>query len=70
MDMGRHMHPVVLADLDAAPYLAAGKPVWNVEYPAGWQAEGRDFDLDQACGGGVSTLIKRLSLNADTIVCD
>lgn len=55
---------------DAAPYLAAGKPVWNVEYPAGWQAEGRDFDLDRACGGGVSTLIKRLSLDADTIVCD
>jgi hypothetical protein len=57
----------------AAPYAAAGKPVWNVEYPEAWRDEGRDFALDDVCAAagaaGTNTLIKRLDLDADTIAC-
>lgn len=57
----------------AAPYAAAGKPVWNVEYPEAWADEDRRFDLDAVCdaatAAGTNTLIKRLDLDADTIAC-
>lgn len=56
---------------EAEPYVSAGKPVFNAEYPQSWRDEGEEFDLDRVCRdhGGVSTLVKRLSLDADTIVC-
>ncbi|MBU1432115.1 endo alpha-1,4 polygalactosaminidase [Myxococcota bacterium] len=59
---------------DAQPYVEAGKPVWDVEYPEAYADAGRALDLDAVCNRSaalsVSTLIKRLDLNTDTIVCE
>lgn len=57
----------------ATPFLDAGKPVMNAEYPERWRAEGRGFKLDDVCAEservGVSTLIKMLALDERSIVC-
>ena len=56
----------------AAPFVEAGKPVWDAEYPESWRDEGT-FDLEEACSrgeaAGASVLIKRLDLTDATIVC-
>ncbi len=57
----------------ALPFLDAGKPVMNAEYPEAWSDQGRRFVLDDVCArseqAGVSTLIKTLDLDARSIVC-
>ncbi len=56
---------------EAQPYLDAGKPVFNAEYPESWDDEGEDFELESVCesAGEVSTLIKKLELDASSVVC-
>jgi hypothetical protein len=57
----------------AAPFLDRGKPVLDAEYPERWQEAGQPFVLADVCAeaeaAGVSTLIKTLDLNAQSIVC-
>jgi hypothetical protein len=58
---------------EAAPYLSAGKPVMNAEYPEEFPEEGVSFDASAVCTAsaeaGVNTLLKELSLNAETERC-
>lgn len=62
-----------LCEQAAAPFLEAGKPVFNVEYPELWRAQGSRFRLDDVCAeaeaSGANTLIKDLDLDARSIVC-
>jgi uncharacterized membrane protein YccC len=53
---------------DARPFVAAGKPVFDADYPEAWKDEGKRFDeakaCDQAKKAGVSMIFKRLDLDA------
>jgi endo-alpha-1,4-polygalactosaminidase (GH114 family) len=58
---------------ESGPYLDAGKPAFSAEYPERWFEEARAFDLEGVCeeaeSAGVSTLVKKLDLTEETIVC-
>lgn len=49
-------------------FVAAGKPVFDAEYPQAWRDEGRRFDRRAACAtaakAGVDLIVKKLSLGA------
>lgn len=53
---------------DAKPFVDAGKPVFDADYPEGWEDEGKRFDKAAACRqakkAGVSMIFKRLDLDA------
>jgi len=55
----------------ARPYAAAGKPVWDAEYPQSWAEAGREVDVEQICAstGPASALLKTLALDRRTVVC-
>jgi hypothetical protein len=57
----------------AAPFSAAGKPAFNVEYPDDWMLEHRDLDLEIVCDdarhGDVAMLVKTLDLTMETTPC-
>ncbi|WP_409146806.1 endo alpha-1,4 polygalactosaminidase [Pseudoxanthobacter sp. M-2] len=59
---------------DAKPFVAAGKPVFDADYPEAWKDEGRRFDKAKACEqakkAGVSMIFKRLDLDAWVRRCD
>lgn len=69
------MEDCVLWDFcgSAAPFLAAGKPALNAEYPEDWALEHRDFDLglvcDQGRRQGVAILVKTLDLTVESTPC-
>lgn len=52
---------------DAKPFVAAGKPVFDADYPEAWKDEGKQFDEASACKqaqkAGVSMIFKRLDLD-------
>lgn len=52
---------------DAKPFVAAGKPVFDADYPESWKDEGKSFDKAKACSqakkAGVSMIFKRLDLD-------
>jgi len=58
---------------DGEPFLVAGKPVFDVEYPEDWRAAGRDVDVDAICeegeAAGANVILKTRELDARTIVC-
>ncbi len=51
----------------AAPYRAAGKPVFNAEYPEAWKDEGRTFRRKRVCRksaeAGAATIVKKFDLD-------
>jgi len=65
----------VLDDFCAAgaPFLEAGKPVLNAEYPARWAEAGRRVDVEEICtiadAAGANTILKRPDLDDRSIVC-
>ena len=52
---------------DAARYRSAGKPVFDAEYPEGWDDEGKAFDLASVCAvtnaADISLIVKNLDLD-------
>jgi hypothetical protein len=52
---------------DAKPFVAAGKPAFDADYPESWDDEGKRFDKTKACEqakkAGVSMIFKRLDLD-------
>jgi uncharacterized protein (UPF0147 family) len=52
---------------DAKPFVAAGKPVFDADYPEAWKDEGKRFDQADACRqaekAGMSMIFKRLDLD-------
>ncbi len=59
---------------DAKPFVDAGKPVFDADYPEGWKDEGKRFDKTKACDqakkASVSMIFKRLDLDAWVRRCD
>ena len=55
------------------PFTAAGKPVFNIEYPSVYEDEGKEFDISAVCdseaNGAVAMLIKPEGLTMDTKPC-
>jgi hypothetical protein len=52
---------------DAKPFVDAGKPAFDADYPESWDDEGKRFDKANACGqakkSGVSMIFKKLDLD-------
>jgi uncharacterized membrane protein YccC len=52
---------------DAKPFVDAGKPAFDADYPESWDDEGKRFDKANACSqakqAGVSMIFKRLDLD-------
>jgi uncharacterized membrane protein YccC len=58
---------------DAKPFVDAGKPAFDADYPESWDDEGKRFDKANACSqakqAGVSMIFKRLDLDEWTRRC-
>ncbi|WP_436643229.1 endo alpha-1,4 polygalactosaminidase [Microbaculum sp. FT89] len=76
----RHFGALLLEDCalydfcgDAVVYRAAGKLVFDAEYPEAWSDEGKPFDLDAVCAttdaADISLIVKSLDLDKSVQRC-